>query len=355
MSAELSSVVAVIVLLLGVYVSLAIAGARRSAPRTRTQREVSGKKPLVSPPATDTHAPSAREERPPTEPAEPTPQHHAPRSDDAGDGALPGEQNDSIEPARPIAPTILLRGPVSTRFPLVFAHGWLGFDTIGVRGLRQEYFRGVRNRLEALGYKVYFARVSPTASIERRAVQLAEQVKVLRADRVNIVAHSMGGLDARFAIARLGLHTKVASLTTIGTPHRGTPLADSGAWLLGDFRSVRRALSVVGVDGLYDLTTRRMNDFNRIVQDAPSVAYASVIGTVTQGASNVHAVLSPAYAYLLRKAGENDGIVPAHSQRWGDVIGTVEADHWAQIGWSAGFDARAFYAQLAEDLAHRGL
>jgi triacylglycerol lipase len=165
----------------------------------------------------------------------------------------------------------------------------------------------------------------------------------------------MGGLDARYAISRLGLHGRVASLTTIGTPHRGTPLADSSAWLLGDFQALRRALAVVGVDGVYDLTTKRMNDFNRLVVDSADVSYASVVGAVRPGRSVVHAMLTPGHAYLLRKSGVNDGIVPAQSQPWGDVIDEVEADHWAQIGWSGGFDAQAFYARLVEHLAGRGL
>jgi hypothetical protein len=69
---------------------------------------------------------------------------------------------------------------------------------------------------------------------------------------------------------------------------------------------------------------------------------------------DVHALLAPAHAYLAKLAGPNDGLVPAESQRWGRVLGEVDADHWAQIGWSQGFDAGRFYAAIAGHLAELG-
>jgi triacylglycerol lipase len=258
------------------------------------------------------------------------------------------------------APAIVLRAPRKTRHPVVLAHGYFGFDAIGPKGIRREYFRGVRDRLVSLGYDVYVVRMSPAAGVAHRAEQLAEQVKRIAAERVNIIAHSMGGIDARYAIARLGLDERVASLTTIGTPHRGTPIADQSAQVLGE--RVRRILGAVGanVDGLYDLTTHRMTAFNEAVMDSPDVVYSSIVGAVSPAHVEQNAFLVPGHAYLLRKVGPNDGMVPAESQKWGSVLAEVDADHWAQIGWSRGFDARSFdarsfYVMLAEHLAKRGL
>jgi triacylglycerol lipase len=251
---------------------------------------------------------------------------------------------------------VTLALPGATRYPLVLLHGYFGFDEIGVRSLKQEYFRGVRARLEALGHSVHVVRVSPTAGIEVRARQLVRQFERIDAPRVNLVAHSMGGLDARYAITRLGLGPRVASLTTVGTPHRGTPLADR-IFVLGKWTTTRRVLASLGanVDGLYDLTTRRMEEFNREIVDRADVLYCSVVAAVNPSAPRLHTLLAPAHAYLARSAGPNDGIVPAESQRWGDVLHEVEADHWAQVGWSSGFDAGAFYVAIAERLAARGL
>jgi triacylglycerol lipase len=252
---------------------------------------------------------------------------------------------------------IIVGRPRATRHPILLAHGYFGFDRIGLGQLQREYFRGVRPRLEALGYSVHVTRVAPAASIGLRAAQLARQIASIGVPRVNIIAHSMGGLDARLAIARFGLADRVASLTTIGTPHHGTPLADM-VLTLGEWRRLRGLLRSLGVDidGLYDVSTRRMSEFNRSVIDCPNVVYSSVVGAVSRDAvAAVNAVLSPAHGYLLRKVGANDGLVPAASQRWGELAGEVEADHWAQIGWFGSFDVEGFYARLAEGLVAREL
>lgn len=256
---------------------------------------------------------------------------------------------------RPKRPPPSRRRPARPRHPVVLAHGLFGFDEIRLGAARHAYFRGVPARLERSGVSVNLARVAKMGSIEIRARDLAECVREIQAPRVNVVAHSMGGLDARYALARLGISGKVASLVTVGTPHRGTPLADLGSGLpvrLG----VTRALAAVGVrlETLGALTVRRMEAFNREVPDAPGVAYGSVVGAVARK-RHTNPLLVPGYLYLKERWGENDGMVPASSQEWGEVLFRIEADHWAQIGWSRHFDAAEFYAMLLRELRGRGL
>ena len=98
-----------------------------------------------------------------------------------------------------------------------------------------------------------------------------------------------------------------------------------------------------------------MSAFNGAVLDAGTVTYASVVGAAGSNGSRVHRLLAPGHAYLSRVSGPNDGIVPVDSQRWGEVIGEVDADHWAQIGWSGNFDAVRLYVTVAEQLAKRDL
>lgn len=241
-----------------------------------------------------------------------------------------------------------LRRATPRNYPVVLVHGLLGFDSIGVGALSQDYFRGVPARLSALGADVYVPSLPPLGGIAVRAVALAEQVRRIDAERVVIVAHSMGGLDARYAIAELGLYDRVAALVTIGTPHRGTPIADGGARLARTLRLLDTDLAVFG-----DLGTRSMAEFNRRVHDAPGVAYLSYVGAPRD--SQVNALLRASMHFLSRRAGPNDGLVPAESQRWGTVLGEIDADHWAQIGWGAGFDATGFYEDLFMGLRARGL
>jgi triacylglycerol lipase len=249
------------------------------------------------------------------------------------------------KPARAVAP----------RYPVVLLHGVMGFDEIAVGQKRHAYFRGVAERLEALGARVHRPRVPASASVAARAETLARALRELDGGRVNVIAHSMGGLDARYAISRLGLAHRVASLTTIGTPHLGTPLADLGTGL-ADLLQLKRVLApMLELDAFWDLTTARMAGFNREVRDARQVAYASVVARTAPG-TRLHPLLKPAHLYICAKAGANDGLVPAASQRWGDVLSEIEADHWAQIGWSSSsdFDAPALFEAIARELRARG-
>lgn len=245
--------------------------------------------------------------------------------------------------------------PTLLRFPVVLAHGILGFDELKLGPLKGQYFKGVEPRLTKLGARVYSFQVHPTAAVASRAGELARAIAALDAPRVNIVAHSMGGLDARFAASRLA-PGRVASIVTIGTPHRGTPLADLGAglWLVAP--ATRLLLDKAGfdVEGFFELTTRRMKQFNREVPDQPDIFYGSWLAKAP-GLTALTPLLLPTWQLLRTKAGANDGLVPVASQRWGEICGRIEADHWAQIGWAGGFDAPAFYEAVVKDLMQRGL
>ena len=88
--------------------------------------------------------------------------------------------------------------------------------------------------MRAAGNRVHCARLSPTAGIVHRAGQLRDYLnQVSPIEPVHIIAHSMGGLDARYMISRLDMADRVLSLTTIATPHRGSPFADWGTRRLG--------------------------------------------------------------------------------------------------------------------------
>src|SRR5437868_10906656 len=201
------------------------------------------------------------------------------------------------------------RKPAAPRLPVVLAHGFLGFDEIELGNRKHPYFRGIGEQLERAGAQLYCPRVPPASSISARAARLADLIRAIPAPRVNIVAHSMGGLDARYAISRLALADRVASLTTIGTPHLGTPLASAGNALFGAIsRMLRRFFDVLAFG---DLTREGMARFNAQVPDAEGVTYASLVGR--SGRLRTNPLLWPSHLYLAQRSGANDGVVPADS------------------------------------------
>lgn len=268
----------------------------------------------------------------------------------------PATVEPEVEPVEPepVAPPRSRRAPPPW-YPVVLAHGVLGFDALRVGFLHPQYFRGVAKQLRSAGNEVHVVRVSPVAGIAVRAAQLAAQIRAIPAERVNVIAHSMGGLDARYAISQLGLGDRVASLTTVGTPHHGTPLADSGVWLVHEQMRLRKLLEMLGIDAFSQLTTEHLEAFNASVPDVPDVYYASCPASIGQGVRGVNSLLAPGYVLLQREIGDNDGVVPTASQRWGEVLDEIDADHWAQVGWSLGFDAVGFYDQLVRSLRRRRL
>ena len=234
----------------------------------------------------------------------------------------------AAEPA-PGAPAIVRRprGP-----GVVLVHGICGFDRLGCGPLRVDYFRSVAARLDAEGYEVVVPRLPPLGGVPLRAAALAEAIAAMPHDRVLIVAHSMGGLDARWALHD-GIADRVDTLVTVGTPHRGTAIADLLA--RGPLERARRVVARLGLptDAIEWLTTERLARFAREVPDVPGVRYASIVGA-THDRRRVHPLLWATHAYLLVDHGANDGLVAAASQRWGEVLCEEELDHWAPIGWS---------------------
>jgi len=117
------------------------------------------------------------------------------------------------------------------KHPIVFCHGLFGFDHLGpasLPALQISHWRGIKEVLEGNKTEVSIARVPATSSIEERARTLKAHIEEHFPGRtVNLVGHSMGGLDCRYLIAKLKPYNfKIASLTTIATPHRGSAFAD---------------------------------------------------------------------------------------------------------------------------------
>jgi triacylglycerol lipase len=218
------------------------------------------------------------------------------------------------------------------RVPIVLVHGLFGFPRLRVGSwVLADYFRGISPALARAGNRVLRAHLSPTEGIACRAAQLKALLdRESPGEPVHIVAHSMGGLDARHMITHLGMGERVLSLTTLGTPHRGSPMAD---WALG--RMVRLFGPVFDRFGLprrafADLTVEACGNFNARTPNVPGVRYFSVAGRLPHRLLPSWQLSEP----IVRRAeGPNDGVVSVASAAWGESCEVWDADHMNLVNW----------------------
>lgn len=243
--------------------------------------------------------------------------------------------------------------------PIVLCHGVCRFDQLWSQALdldnnddpgkdRLHYFRGIRTMLVKNGFEVFHARVPWAAGVDERAEALrgclGRILRDSRAARINIIAHSMGGLDARhmlFNDRHSGkIHQRVASLTTISTPHWGSPFAD---WAIGKVGDVIPICGALGLDirAFYDLTVDACTRFNRqqAVIDFEAACEAAIRFQAYACRQNFIGIFTPLklpYYYIEKEEGDNDGLVSVRSAGWRDRYyqQTLEnTDHFNALGW----------------------
>ena len=322
--------------------------------------------------------------------------------------SLPVEAGPEVPtPATPVAPSVphaphaAAPGP----YPIVLMHGMAGFDQLENLPVNVSYFNGVQADLKAHGESLVFVTIAPPyATSEVRAAALAPQLdailKQTGAEKLNLVGHSQGGMDARVLTSPngLGYADRVASVTTVATPHRGTPVADLALGLIsgpasGVVGGVTNTLLQLLEDGVYsaktkpdliaqgtELTTSYMATvFNPKYIDAKGVAYASYAGRTaleTARADCDDAVyandpssldvaqpeLQPTASYLSTQGIVSDGLVPVKSAKWGTFMQCVPADHLKQCGMLfqngadpvSGFDHLVFFRAIVARLRAEG-
>lgn len=263
----------------------------------------------------------------------------------------------------------------ATKYPILLVHGVFFRDTKFFN-----YWGRIPGELERNGASVYYGNQPSAASIADSAeflkTRIAQIIEQTGAEKVNIIAHSKGGLDCRYAIAKLGIGDHVASLTTINTPHRGCLFAD---YLL----NVIPADVKNKVADTYNSTLRKMGDaepdFLAAVNDLtdafcqrldvqmpiPQGIYCQSVGSVLTHAKGGKFPLNLSYHLVKYFDGENDGLVSEKSFQWGEKY--ILLRDTSQYGIShgdmidlnraniEGFDVREFYVNLVHDLKKRGL
>jgi triacylglycerol lipase len=251
-------------------------------------------------------------------------------------------------------------------YPIVLSHGIARLDYLTNSILKRlnlflwdrnnvfdrlHYFKGIASYLKDHGVEVYKSDVRFAASVEDRAKDLRREVeRILErsgAQKLHIIAHSMGGLDGRHMIVDEGMANRVASLTTIGTPHLGTSFADWGLTHGGD-NAIKILRKFIDLKGFLTLTIASREAFNERAQhfEATNNVFYQTYAS-SEESKQIFGPLRFSWKIINEHEGENDGLVSLHSQKWAnELIGNggetkrimqhnfpIPADHLNQIGW----------------------
>jgi len=210
------------------------------------------------------------------------------------------------------------------KYPLVLVHGIAANDN-------RLFWGRIPERLRNAGIDVFLGNTDSWAGVESNALLLKDTIDELlerfNVEKVNILAHSKGGIDSRYLISTLGYGYKIASLTTISTTHLGSELVD----FIVDKKYIHTKLakgltdSLVKLFGdkspdpykvLKDLTTDNMKIFNDKNRNNESVYYDSYYSIMKNRFDDLSHVFS--YNLIRKQAGPNDGIVSMSSSKWGN-------------------------------------
>ncbi|MDD3337990.1 MAG: triacylglycerol lipase [Lachnospiraceae bacterium] len=262
----------------------------------------------------------------------------------------------------------------ATRYPLLMVHG------VFFRDFQYfNYWGRIPKELERNGAIIYYGDHQSAASVKDSGAELEARIRQIIAEtgceKVNIIAHSKGGLDSRYAISQLGMAPYVASITTINTPHRGCVFAD---YLLGKIpKSVQDNMAAMYngtlkklgdpnpdfLAAVYDLTASRAVELNELMPDMAGI-YEQSVGSKLNVASGGRFPLNFSQKLVEHFDGDNDGLVGYESFAWGEdytyltVEGRRGISHGDMIDLNRenfpGFDVREFYVQLVADLKKKG-
>lgn len=295
--------------------------------------------------------------------------------------------------ALPLAGTAEADTYTQTRYPVVLAHGMFGWDKMA--GII-DYWYQIPQTLSKGGTRVYTTQVGGLESSEARGEQLRTQVETILAlsgaPKVNLVGHSHGGHSVRYVGATMP--SRIASVSTVGTPAQGSPVADlilsidaasptlgsAAISLLNTMNDLLKLLTGDKTvsdarDSLYSLSTKGSAEFTqRFPQGMPTTACGQGAAEVngvryySWGSTSVRTnLLDPvdilfSITTLAFKGAPNDGMVGKCSSHVGMVIrDDYKMNHFDQVNQFFGLrdifgtDPLAVFRQHGNRLKNAGL
>lgn len=255
-----------------------------------------------------------------------------------------------------------------TKYPIILVHGVALRETKLIRA-----FGKIEYTLKEAGYDVYTAGTDGFGSIESNAAQLKEIILgvlgTTGAEKINIIAHSKGGLDSKYMIRELDMAGKVASLTTLCTPHRGSAIA-THLWSLPMW--VKKVITFF-INGFYKLIGDKNPDSMKVCEQLKKPeedtveesfsdkVYCQSYSTKLRSGKDCVLMAVPLTLYNYTEGVENDGMVSEESAKYENYRGECLDDsvsHTQIVDFLAAKRNRRrileFYVSLAKELGEMG-
>lgn len=253
---------------------------------------------------------------------------------------------------------------IPLKYPVFLCHGYGGIAGL----VRPSPLHMPCMTLRSHGVHAFAPNIVPYAKISTRAEQWAEKIEQTRQqygyEKINVVGHSMGGLDIRYAISNLDIGDSIASYTSIATPHHGTSLAelvlttpdtvreklgDMFDWFGENIFPKSKSDAVAAVEQLTrEYVTKEFNPNN---PDDENINYFSFSAAVGKGTKQP---LNPIYRYqnqyIHSNEGKNDSFVSVKSAKWGKHLQTVPISHMEQLDIQVSKERKKYVNQFWLDL-----
>ena len=256
-----------------------------------------------------------------------------------------------------------------TKYPIVLVHGIALKEVKFVKA-----FGRIGQFLRDNGFEIYVADTDAFGAIETNAQQLRDYINNVLAqsgaEKVNVIAHSKGGLDTKYMITHLGMEDYVASLTTLCTPHRGSIVA-SWIWKLPGW--IKRTIAWF-INTFYRLfcgdkqpnalkaceQLRKVDESEDTLRFSERV-YCQSYSTNLKRGTDCFIMGIPMKLYRHFEKIDNDGMVSRESAKFGNYRGDcldISVSHSQIVDLFAGKDKRRhvfdFYLRLCRELAEMG-
>lgn len=220
------------------------------------------------------------------------------------------------------------------KYPVLLVHG------MGIRdNYKIGYWGRIPQKLKELGCEVFLSGQDCSASIETNCDQIAKRLDEILAQtgapKVNIIAHSKGGLESRYLASTLGYGPKIASITTLATPHNGSKTVD----LLMKFpdRLIR-----IGCY-FFDRWFKKLGDVTPDTYAAINIFKTENAAKFNSENPDYEGVYYQSFAFVMKHfwsdmliwfpsmvvgwiEGENDGLLPPDSVKWGNFRGVIRSN-----------------------------